>query len=79
MLVCIDDVDSYADAIKAGLSDGAITEDMINESVAKILTLKFKYGIIDSNVTPPPTTELPTDAPTEAVSDPTVEVATTEN
>lgn len=79
MLVCIDDVDSYVEAIKKGLSDGTITEDMINESVAKILTLKFKYGIIDSNVAPPPTSEIPTDAPTEAVSDPTQEVATTEN
>lgn len=50
MFVCTDDVVSYADAIKAGIEEGTITEDMINESVCKILALKFKYNIIDANV-----------------------------
>jgi beta-N-acetylhexosaminidase len=33
-------------ALKKAVEDGVITEERINESVLRILSLKYKYGII---------------------------------
>ncbi len=54
ILLCPADIDEYVDSIKAALKDGTITQDQIDESVTKILALKYKYGIIPEPVTPTP-------------------------
>lgn len=79
MFICTDDVESYVEAIKAAVDNGSISEDMINESVSKILSLKFKYNIINEGASIPQT-ETSTEAPTDASTDvPTEEVTATED
>ena len=41
--------DEYIDAIAAKVEAGTVSEDRINESVRRILTLKDKYGILDAD------------------------------
>lgn len=68
MFVCPNDIEGYAQAIKTALQDETITQEQINNSVAKILTLKFKYGIIPEPSLPAPSeisTEVSTDVSTE--------------
>ncbi len=48
------DIDEYVTAVKTALKDGKITQAQIDESVTKILALKYKYGIIPQPVTPTP-------------------------
>ncbi len=76
MFMCPDDVDAYVTAIKTALDKQLITQQQIDESVTKILALKFKYGIIEepeSDVTSTETqtvTEVSSETSTQA---PTVE------
>ncbi len=43
------DIDSYFDAIKKAVDSGEISQTQIDNSVKKILALKFKYGILDAS------------------------------
>ena len=60
-------IDEYVSAIKSALESGAITQQQIDNSVAKILTLKFKYGILTEATATP--TEAATDVATEAMTE----------
>lgn len=79
MFVCADNVDAYYNAIKTALDKKLITIEQINECVTNILTIKFKYGIIEENFDRTPVdieeatqeateeeTQTPTDLPTES-------------
>lgn len=61
------DIDAYAQAIKDAVSSGAITQQQIDDSVTKVLALKFKFGILNDNLAISQTaTEVATEASTEA-------------
>ncbi len=75
MFVCPDDIDTYYTAIKSALDNNLITQQQIDESVTKILTLKFKYGILDENSFSTSATG-GADAPTTVVTTPPTEYAT---
>ena len=46
MLLCISNIDSAVNAIIKAVEDGTIQESSINDSVLRILTAKYRYGII---------------------------------
>lgn len=54
ILLTPSDIDAYVDAVKTALKDGDITIEQIDNSVTKILALKYKFGIIPQPVTPIP-------------------------
>ncbi len=70
LLFCPADADEYVDAIKAAIEDESITQEQIDESVTKILSLKFKFGLIPEPSAPSPS-EIKTTQ--ETVADTTVE------
>ena len=41
-----EDKEDAFNALKTALDEGTLTEERINESVLRILSLKYKYGII---------------------------------
>lgn len=61
ILLLPQDIDEYIDAIESAVNNGEIKQSQIDESVKRILSLKFKYGII------PEATAQPTAAATETV------------
>ena len=67
MFVCPNDVDAYVKAIKSALDKGFIKQAQIDECVAKILTVKLKYGIIKINDT---VTDEPTQESTQSQTQP---------
>ena len=40
------DLDAYVEAVKTAVANGKITQQQIDESVTKIIALKFQYGIL---------------------------------
>ncbi len=71
LLLCPDDVEGYAKAIKKAIKDGDLTIEQIDDSVTKILSLKYKYGIIPEPATPTPS-EITTEE-TEGLSLPPID------
>lgn len=47
MLLCPPSIDDAYDALSQAVSDGTITEQRIDESVMRILTVKLQYGLMD--------------------------------
>ena len=41
------DLDEATSAVLEAIEDGTLTEERINESVLRILTLKYRYGIME--------------------------------
>lgn len=71
ILFCPKNIDEYYTAIKNAFDNGDITIERIDSSVIKILTLKYKYGILEetsAEISNTQTTEtaVPTTAPTTA-------------
>lgn len=66
LLLAPSDIDEYVEAIKTAIDNKTITQQQIDESVTKILTLKFKYGIISDTTSVTPTTESTETATIEA-------------
>ncbi len=46
VLLAPNNIDEYTSSIKSALAEGKITQEQIDSSVTKILTLKFKFGIL---------------------------------
>lgn len=53
VLFNIENIDEYVTSIKTALTDGTITQQQIDDSVTKILALKFKFGILITDSTTP--------------------------
>lgn len=70
-----DDLDAYIEAIESALENGTIQQSQIDAKVKKILTLKFKGGIIPS-IDTTGTTEAPSEAPSDNASAPTEDAST---
>ena len=74
VLFCPSNIDEYFTAIKGACDSGDITEERINESVTRILTLKYKNGILvestpeisNTQATETASTVTSTEAPTTA-------------
>ncbi len=69
------DLDAYVEAVKSAITNGKITQQQIDDSVTKIIALKFKYGILSENATVT-ATENPTEAASDASTETTTETAT---
>ena len=64
VLLAPENIDEYFESIKSALADGKITQEQIDSSVTKILTLKFKFGILGTTATTTPS-ENASETPTE--------------
>lgn len=63
VLFAPNNIDEYVTSIKTALTEGKITQQQIDDSVTKILALKFKFGILST------VTDTPTEASTNAVTE----------
>ena len=67
ILLCPNNIDEYYTAIKEAFESGEITKERIDNSVTKILALKYKYGILEETPSEISNTQTaPTTAPTTA-------------
>lgn len=68
------DIDAYVTAIKNAVSNGSITQKQIDDSVTKILALKFRFGILgetaatSAQTSTETATEIATSVATEAAT-----------
>lgn len=46
MLLCVSNIDTVVSSVVAAVEDGTIQESQINDSVSRILTAKYQYGIM---------------------------------
>ena len=67
ILLCPNNIDEYYTAIKEAFESGEITKERIDNSVTKILALKYKYGILEETPSEISNTQtVETTAPTTA-------------
>ena len=59
------DIDAYAEAIKNAVANGKITQQQIDDSVTKIIALKYKFGILSQNASSQTATAVSTETATE--------------
>ena len=64
LFLCPDDIDAYVKAVKDALKNGDITQEQIDNSVEKILALKFEFGLIKNTEPVLTPSEGETEAPT---------------
>lgn len=70
------DLDAYVEAIKNAVANGKVTQQQIDDSVAKIITLKYKYGILSETATAQTATEASTETATSVASEVASEAST---
>lgn len=68
------DIDAYVQAVKDAIKNGTITQQQIDDSVKKVLALKFKFGILSE--TPVASAQTATETATDTASETATEVAT---
>lgn len=70
------DLDAYVEAIKNAVANGKVTQQQIDDSVAKIIALKYKYGILSEIATAQTATEASTETATSVASEVASEAST---
>ena len=70
------DLDAYVEAIKNAVANGKVTQQQIDDSVAKIIALKYKYGILSETATAQTATEASTETATSVASEVASEAST---
>ncbi|MBQ8539610.1 MAG: glycoside hydrolase family 3 protein [Ruminococcus sp.] len=72
------DLDAYVEAIKNAVANGKVTQQQIDDSVTKIIALKYKYGILSetANASAPTATEVATETSTEIATEAATQTAT---
>lgn len=72
------DLDAYVEAIKNAVANGKVTQQQIDDSVTKIIALKYKYGILGetTNASAPTATEVATETSTEIATEAATQTAT---
>lgn len=70
------DLDAYVEAIKNAVANGKVTQQQIDDSVAKIIALKYKYGILSETATAQSATEASTETATSVASEVASEAST---